>query len=63
MTRPSFLPGAARLACWSYVHAYHTDERGFYRRKPWGRPRLRGWARTNADGKYKFHTIRLPEGW
>ena len=40
------------------VHAYHTDARGLYRHKPWGRPRLRGWARTNAEGKYEFRTIK-----
>jgi protocatechuate 3,4-dioxygenase beta subunit len=40
------------------VYAYHTDANGFYRKKPWGRPRLRGWARTDADGKYEFHTIK-----
>lgn len=40
------------------VYAYHTDERGHYRNKPWGRPRLRGWARTNAEGRYEFHTIK-----
>jgi protocatechuate 3,4-dioxygenase beta subunit len=40
------------------VYAYHTDARGHYRNKPWGRPRLRGWARTNAKGRYEFHTIK-----
>jgi protocatechuate 3,4-dioxygenase beta subunit len=40
------------------VYAYHTDANGFYRKKPWGRPRLRGWARTDADGRYEFHTIK-----
>jgi protocatechuate 3,4-dioxygenase beta subunit len=40
------------------VYAYHTDANGLYRKKPWGRPRLRGWARTDADGKYEFHTIK-----
>lgn len=40
------------------VYAYHTDERGHYRNKPWGRPRLRGWAKTNAQGRYEFLTIK-----
>ena len=40
------------------VYAYHTDANGLYRSKPWGRPRLRGWARTNAEGRYEFHTIK-----
>jgi protocatechuate 3,4-dioxygenase beta subunit len=39
------------------VYAYHTDKNGFYRKKPWGRPRLRGWARTDAEGRYEFHTV------
>lgn len=40
------------------VYVYHTDANGFYRNKPWGRPRLRGWARTDAQGRYKFQTIK-----
>ena len=40
------------------VYAYHTDDRGFYRKKLWGPPRLRGWTRTNADGRYEFSTIK-----
>lgn len=40
------------------VYAYHTDANGYYRKKPWGRPRLRGWTRTNAEGRYEFHTIK-----
>ena len=40
------------------VYAYHTAARGFYRQKPWGRPALRGWARTDAVGRYEFHTIK-----
>ncbi|MCI0355156.1 MAG: hypothetical protein L0099_08970, partial [Acidobacteria bacterium] len=40
------------------VYAYHTDASGYYRQKPWGRPRLRGWARTNAQGRYEFSTIK-----
>ena len=40
------------------VYAYHTDKNGFYRRMPWGRPKLRGWARTNAEGRYEFLTVK-----
>src|SRR5687767_6168738 len=40
------------------VYAYQTDAKGLYRRKPWGHPRLRGWATTNAGGRYEFHTIK-----
>ena len=42
------------------VFAYHTDRAGHYNRP--GTPahswRLRGWARTDADGRFEFHTIR-----
>ena len=42
------------------VFAYHTDRDGLYDRRgssphSW---RLRGWARTDADGRFEFHTIR-----
>jgi protocatechuate 3,4-dioxygenase beta subunit len=49
------------------VFAYHTDKNGLYGnedrtdprpqrdRRP---PRLRGWAITNAEGKYEFRTIK-----
>lgn len=40
------------------VYAYHTDRHGLYRYRPWGPPRLRGWARTDASGRYEFHTNR-----
>ena len=49
------------------VFAYHTDREGLYD-KP-GSPahswRLRGWARTDADGRFEFSTIRpgsYPQG-
>lgn len=42
------------------VFAYHTDNTGLYDRPgtaahSW---RLRGWARTGADGRFEFRTIR-----
>lgn len=41
------------------VFAYHTDREGLYDRPgtthSW---RLRGWARTGADGRFEFSTIR-----
>ena len=42
------------------VFAYHTDKDGHYDR-PGSGPhswRLRGWARTDADGRFEFTTIR-----
>jgi len=42
------------------VFAYHTDREGLY--APPGSPphswRLRGWARTDAQGRFEFQTIR-----
>lgn len=47
------------------VYAYHTDARGIYPRDPDLRGtaahrhgRLRAWAETGADGRYRFDTIR-----
>jgi protocatechuate 3,4-dioxygenase beta subunit len=42
------------------VFAYHTDRTGVYDR-PGAAPhswRLRGWARTDAEGRFEFRTIR-----
>ena len=51
------------------VYAYHTDASGIYPRleTPPGSPRiphgrLRGWAKTDAGGTYRFDTIR-PAGY
>lgn len=51
------------------VYAYHTDATGIYPREARsdGRAgsrhgRLRGWARTDASGRYRFDTIR-PRGY
>lgn len=47
------------------VYAYHTDAEGIYPRGPesWSRMArrhglLRGWARTDSLGRYRFDTIR-----
>ncbi|MEL6610898.1 MAG: intradiol ring-cleavage dioxygenase [Bacteroidota bacterium] len=46
------------------VYAYHTNASGYYphRKGEAGNERrhgyLRGWVRTDADGRYTFHTIR-----
>lgn len=46
------------------VYAYHTNAAGVYptRRteRGWGRRHgyLRGWVKTNAEGEYRFETIR-----
>jgi protocatechuate 3,4-dioxygenase, beta subunit len=42
------------------VFAYHTDREGLYDRQ--GAPahswRLRGWAKTDAEGRFEFRTMR-----
>ena len=42
------------------VFAYHTDKDGHYDREGAGPHswRLKGWARTDADGRFEFTTIR-----
>jgi protocatechuate 3,4-dioxygenase beta subunit len=38
---------------------YHTDRTGYYNEKDdASHPRLNGWMKISADGKYEFHTIR-----
>lgn len=57
--------GAGRAVAGTIVYAYHTDARGLYRADASLRGRgalrhgvLRGWARTDASGRYAFTTIR-----
>ena len=52
------LQGAA--AAGAVVFAYQTDKAGLYDRRENGPHswRLRGWARTDADGRFTFETIR-----
>jgi len=46
------------------LYVYHTDQNGEYSLKGnetgWGTKHgyIRGWIKTNADGKYKFYTLR-----
>ena len=44
------------------VYAYQTDDAGIYPEAETRHGRLRGWARTDADGGYRFDTIR-PAGY
>ena len=47
------------------LYIYHTDQKGVYPQRGnetgWAKRHgyLRGWIKTNADGKYKFYTLRL----
>ena len=47
-----------RPAAGIVVYAYHTDTSGEYPRAATRHGRLRGWARTDAAGRYRFDTIR-----
>ncbi len=40
------------------VYAYQTDANGIYPEADTRHGRLRGWARTDAEGRYRFDTIR-----
>lgn len=46
------------------LYIYHTDQKGVYPQKGnetgWAKRHgyLRGWVKTNADGKYTFYTLR-----
>ena len=55
---------SGRPAAGVIVYAYHTDSRGIYPERGAARPhgRLRGWAKTEAKGRYRFDTIR-PAGY
>lgn len=43
------------------VFAYHTDRTGVYNISGARGWRLRGWARTDRDGRFEFQTIRPAE--
>jgi protocatechuate 3,4-dioxygenase beta subunit len=40
------------------LYVYQTDASGYYSRQRGAPPRLRGWMRTNAQGRYAYRTIR-----
>jgi len=42
------------------IYVYQTDAEGYYRKgnNSSDNPRLKGWMKTNADGKYEFRTIK-----
>lgn len=44
------------------VYAYHTNVGGVYPKDTTFHGRLRGWARTDSEGRYRFTTIR-PAGY
>jgi protocatechuate 3,4-dioxygenase beta subunit len=52
-----FAPDGATPVPGVVLYAYHTDRGGRYARFGWT-PRLRGWVRTDAQGRYEYRTIR-----
>ena len=57
-------PDGTKPAAGIIVYAHHTNNEGLYangsNESEWSRRhgRLRGWAKTDADGRYSFHTIK-----
>jgi protocatechuate 3,4-dioxygenase, beta subunit len=54
-----FQPGGKTPAEGMVLWVYHTDVTGYYNEKDdASHPRLNGWMKIGADGKYEFRTIR-----
>lgn len=55
-----FQPDGTTPAAGVVVFAYQTDREGLYAspRQPGVPWRLKGWAKTDADGRFEFRTIR-----
>jgi protocatechuate 3,4-dioxygenase beta subunit len=54
-----FRPDGKTPAGGVVLYVYHTDASGYYSKDddPYN-PKLRGWMRTGADGRYEFRTIK-----
>lgn len=53
-----YLPDGRTPAADAVVFAWQTDQRGVYNERRKDGWRVRGWARTDAEGRFEFHTIR-----
>jgi protocatechuate 3,4-dioxygenase, beta subunit len=54
-----FQPDGKTPAQGMVLWVYHTDRTGYYNEKDdASHPRLKGWMKIGADGKYEFRTIR-----
>lgn len=53
-----FDPSGTKPVAGVIVYAYHTDAAGVYNKPGVREPRLRGWARTDAQGRFELRTIR-----
>ena len=59
VTGQVFAPDAVTPAANVIVYAYQTDSSGHYQNDPKTRvARLHGWAKTDAQGRFEFRTIR-----
>jgi protocatechuate 3,4-dioxygenase beta subunit len=53
-----FAPDGERPAAGTILYAYQTDATGIYSRDRSAPPRLRGFMKTDADGRFEYETIR-----
>jgi len=53
-----FAPDGVTPVAGAFVYAYQTDRTGEYRNDRTGVARLHGFAKTDAEGRFEFHTIR-----
>ena len=53
-----FLPDGETPAPGIVLYVYQTDLTGRYNRLPRWWPRLRGWMKTDAEGRYEYRTVR-----
>ena len=53
-----FAPDGERPAAGAILYAYQTGVTGVYNRDPGAPPRLRGYMKTDADGRFEYDTIR-----
>jgi protocatechuate 3,4-dioxygenase beta subunit len=59
ITGKVFQPDGKTPAEGMVLWVYHTDRTGYYNEKDdASHPRLKGWMKIGADGKYEFRTIR-----
>jgi protocatechuate 3,4-dioxygenase beta subunit len=59
ITGKVFQPDGVTPADGMVLFVYHTDVTGYYNEKDdASHPRLKGWMKIGADGKYEFRTIR-----
>ena len=58
VTGQVFTPDGVTPAANVIVYAYQTDSTGQYHNDASGVARLHGWAKTDAQGRFEFRTIR-----